>query len=691
MILSRLYDRLRQTPLLFWVGLTCLVPLLLLAGLWVSWLPGAGKPEFSVHVRDQQGKLLRLFTTRDGYWRLPTDLARIDPQFIKQLLACEDKRFWHHPGVDIFALFRAGGQLLTHGRIISGASTITMQTVRLLHPQPRSLWRKAQQMLQALQLEARLGKKEILELYLALAPYGGNIQGIEAATRLYFGKTAAHLSTSEIALLISLPQSPERRRPDRHRQQAMTGRDAVLSRLHRAGLLAEDQLHLAISQPVPEKRLALPFVAPHLAENLRNAHPQDQQLVTTIDGEAQQKVEGLVAQMQQQLEKGMTLAVLVADRDGRVKVHVGSGDFHRVSQIDLSRAIRSPGSTFKPFIYGLGFEQGIIHPETFINDQPEDFGSYRPQNFTKSFLGWVSIREALQRSLNIPAVKVLRQIGPNTFDKRLETVGVHLHTPEGPALPLALGGTGTSLTDLVLLYSALANRGFAQPLRYLADDTRRTTSVLLSQEATWYVDDILRGTPLPAGLSGGKDLRFKTGTSFGFRDAWAIGYTGQYVVGIWLGRPDGGYGKSGTGSSLAVPAMLRVLAALPQSPAKPADERPAGVLVAQNHQLPKALQYLGESATVGERDLPRIFFPPDGSRVQPVADGNGQPVLVLKANGGIPPFTWLVDGRPLGDQYRGSIAQYCPEGGGASRITLIDGKGKVDRADIWIEEQHEHQ
>lgn len=669
------------------LGLVGLVGLL--GGLWTVWLPELVRPEFSVQVEDRDGKVLRCFTTADGYWRLPARLERIDPQFIRQLIAIEDKRFWQHPGVDPIALLRAGRQLLAGGRIVSGASTISMQTVRLLQPGRRGLGRKVKQIVQALILESRLEKTAILELYLSLAPYGGNIQGIEAASRQYFGKNAEHLTPSESALLLALPQSPERRRPDLHPKAARHSRDRLLARLGELGVLNGEQLSLAQGQDVPLRRRPMPFAAPHLAESLRDTHPGREVLRTTLDGQSQQRVATIAGQVQKGLEKGMTLAVLVVDRQSReVLVHIGAGDYWQGSQMDLTRAIRSPGSTCKPFIYGLGFERGLIHPETLVNDQPEDFGHYRPRNFTKTFQGWLTIRQALQRSLNIPAVQVLQQIGPNSFVQRLESVGVRLQVGSGPSLPLALGGAGCSLTDLVLLYTALANQGVTYPLRFLSDEPLGEGRRLLAAAANWYVDDILKGTPLASGQVSDGQLRFKTGTSFGFRDAWAIGYNQQAVVGVWLGRPDGGYGKSETGGSLAVPVMQRVLAALPTvGDTPPSTGPPVGVLLARHDQLPKNLQYLAGEMIAGEGNLPRIFFPPDGSRIRPLVDATGQPVVLLKAGGGEPPFTWLVDGKPLGEGQRGSVARYRPAGPGMARITLIDDRGKIDRAEIWLDQQ----
>ncbi len=653
----------------------------------------------STQVVDRHGETLRVFTTPDGYWRFSAYLEDIDPEFIRLLLVFEDKRFWSHRGVDLLSLGRAVFQFIRHGRVVSGASTITMQTVRLLQPHRRTLSGKLFEMIQALRLERQLTKKEILEQYLTLAPYGGNIEGIEAACRFYFETNPARIPPSRAALLISLPQSPERRRPDRHPQQAQTARNNVLERLGQDGLLTTEQVQLAKTRPVPLERYQTPFLAPHLTRSLHQSNPEKELIQTTLDARLQQRLESIAAQAQQRfaVNEKKTLALMVVDnKSHQVLAHVGSGSF-QVSQIDLTRARRSPGSTLKPFIYGLAFEQGILHPETMILDRPQRFGGYGPTNFDGEYHGWVSIRHALQRSLNLPAVQVLERVGPQRLLSRFAEMDIVMGQGTTPGLSLALGGIDTSLRQLVGLYSALADKGMYTPFSFTPDIEKKTGNPkkLLSPTAAWYVDDILRGMSLPAGLTatdrkGGK-IRFKTGTSYGFRDAWVIGYTQRYTVGIWLGRPDGGYGKQTTGANSAVPILLQTFAALPDQPDNEAEEKPpANVILVGHSELSPGLQWFTTNATGNRQpEIPHIYFPVNGSTMQLFEgehEGETQSIT-LKSFGGVPPFHWLVNGLPLGKngEQQTAIIRYTPQGVGMTRITLIDGAGKRDKVEVWLE------
>lgn len=634
----------------------------------------------SAQVLDRDGKLLHLFTTNGGYWRLPARIERIDPDFLRLLLACEDKRFWSHWGVDPLALGRAVMQLAGHGRAVSGASTITMQTVRLLHPRPRTVISKMIEMAEALRLERHLSKQEILETYLTLAPYGGNIEGLEAACFFYFQKDAARLTPSETALLISLPQSPERRRPDRRPEQAEIARNRVLDRLTEKGLLSVDQAKLARTQPVPAKRQPAPFLAPQFSRQLRALQPEKELLLSSLDRAVQEKMETIAAQAQQRLgEEGKrTLALLAVDnRSRQVLAHVGSGGW-RISSLDLTKARRSPGSALKPFIYGLAFEQGILHPETLILDRPGHFGSYGPDNFDRTHHGWVSVREALHRSLNLPAVQVLERVGPQTLLARFASVGVFMGSNQGEAgLSLALGGTATNLRYLTALYAALADQGEFRPITFNPAAPPGPVNRLLAPAAAWQVDEILRSLPAAAGLQTTAKIRYKTGTSYGFRDAWAIGYTRQHTIGVWVGRPDGGYGKRTTGAELAVPVLLQAFAALPAQ-VEAAASPPAGFRLLSHNQLPPHLQYFSRSAA--EQSQPRIYYPVDGSSLN-LGDN---PVFVLKAHGGTPPFHWLINGQPVAKEQQGEIVSCPPPGPGLARITLIDSQGRRDRVSVWV-------
>lgn len=679
-----------QRPLIFprvvalFFTLFILAALLLLAGIQPPPVPN----EYSPQVLDRQGRLLRLYTTSDGYWRLRTDPDEVDPAFLAALLACEDSRFFRHPGVDPLALTRAAWQATSAGQVVSGASTLTMQTVRLLHPRPRTLGAKFIEMAEALALERRLSKKEILGLYLGLAPYGGNLQGLAAASLFYFGHGPERLAPSEIALLIALPQSPEQRRPDRRPEAARQARDRVLERLAAAGLLAPDEVRVAADQPVPARRRSAPISAPHLADRLRAQAPGRDRLLSTLDRDLQVRLENLALREQQGLAPGLTLAIIIAQQgSAEVLAHIGSGGFFSRSQLDLARAVRSPGSTLKPFIYGLAFEQGALHPETLIQDRPRVFGDWRPANFDQGFHGEVTAREALHRSLNIPAVAVLSRVGPTRVIARLGEAGIRLRLPRGhgvSGLALALGGVGCTLEDLVTLYGDLARGGEHRPLAWIPEGQGRGGR-LLGPVAAWYVDDVLREAPLPPGLTRNRPLRFKTGTSYGFRDAWAIGYDPGYIVGVWVGRPDNGSGLSITGAATAVPILLRAFDFLPQVE-EGVRTPPVGVILARNRDLPLGLRRLaGPEALAGDGQSPVISFPLDGS-VLPLAPGHDLP-LVLKARGGSPPYHWLVNGEPLDPGGRDDQARYLPDGPGQLDITLVDSAGRSDRAEVWIEER----
>ncbi len=428
--------------------------------------------QLSQLVEDKDGHVLRAFIAADGSWRLPISAADVDPRFIRMLIAYEDKRFESHGGVDPLALIRAMGQFLTHGHVVSGASTLTMQTARLLEPRPRTLLSKLIEMGRAFQIEERYSKDQILSMYLTLAPYGGNLSGIRAATRFYFAKEPAQLSDAEAALLVALPRSPERFRPDRDLAAAKLARDRVLMRLADAGVMSPAAVREASIAPLPPLRLAAAIDAPQLAARLAADAPGASEIESLIDGDLQRRLQTLALRRQQGMEKGATVAVLVVENDARaVRAYVGSADFFDADsrgQNDMVRAIRSPGSTLKPFVYGLAFDDLIIHPETMIVDAPMRFGDYAPQNFDHRFHGEMTAREALQLSLNVPAVALLSRIGPARFANLFREAGLPLALPDddhAPGLPIVLGGVGTSLENLVTLYAGLADGGQVRALR----------------------------------------------------------------------------------------------------------------------------------------------------------------------------------------------------------------------------------
>ncbi|HMK68847.1 MAG TPA: penicillin-binding protein 1C, partial [Stellaceae bacterium] len=433
-------------------------------------LDRADPPDFarvehaSVVVVDREGAILRAFETDDGAWRLPTTAADVDPRYLRLLRTYEDRRFDEHGGVDVLALLRAGGQLASHGRIVSGASTLTMQAARLLEPEPRSIGAKLHQILRALQIEERLDKAEILRIYLTLAPFGGNLEGVRAASLAYFGKEPAHLTLGEAALLVALPQSPERLRPDRHPEAARAARAKVLERLREHGDISASEAEEAMAEPLPQARLAFPFRAPHLAQELAAKAAPGGVIATSIDGHLQRALETLARREVERFDDDAGLAVVVVENRSRaVLAYLGSADFFgRSGQIDLARAKRSPGSALKPFIYGLAFDDRAIHPASMIDDEPVRFGDYSPRNFDRDFQGTVSVRVALQQSLNVPAVQLLDRVGPVRFvaDLRAAGAGIGFRRLVGtPSLSVALGGLGINLADLTMLYASLPNGG----------------------------------------------------------------------------------------------------------------------------------------------------------------------------------------------------------------------------------------
>jgi penicillin-binding protein 1C len=661
----------------------------------------------STLVVDGDGRLLTPFTARDGIWRLPVAVDQVDARYLRMLVAYEDKRFDSHWGVDPLALSRAVAQWARAGRVVSGASTLTMQTVRLLQPRPRTMGAKLIEMARALQLEWRYDKKAILGMYLTLAPYGGNLEGVRAAALFYFGKEPGQLTDAEAALLVALPQSPEALRPDRHAAAALTARGRVLARMGALGLLGPQAVAEAAAQPVPTGRRQAPHLAAHLAQRLRATDPESPLLRTSIDGDLQTQLEALARRYQLKLEQGATIALLVVENASRkVRGYVGSGDYFdsgRLGQNDLVQAVRSPGSTLKPFIYGLAFDDLLIHPETIVVDRPMRFGDYAPENFDKHYRGQLTAREALQLSLNLPVVALLNRMGPMRLVGTLEAAGTPLRLPGAvgaPGLPIALGGAGITLADLVTLYAGLADGGSVQPLRYADAEPRAEAVAIMQPASAWYLTRILEDMPPPPGMlaprnrAQGRTVAYKTGTSYGFRDAWAIGYDSAYTVGIWVGRPDGSFSPGRMGRDAAAPVLFEVFDMLPRPQGPPsivfAAKPPAGVLQASNAGLPLPLRRFdpGPSALdalFAAGGGPQIAFPADRATVD-LGAGHGllQPLL-LRANGGHLPLLWLVNGVPVASAPFKRQALYQPDGAGATRITVIDSAGASASVEVWIQ------
>lgn len=653
----------------------------------------------SAEVRDGEGQLLRAFATREGRWRLKTTAAEVDPQFIAMLLAYEDRRFYDHHGVDLLALGRAALQLIGSGHIVSGGSTLSMQVARLIEPRrERSFVAKFIQIARALQIERRLDKAEILDLYLTHAPYGGNLEGVRAASLAYFGKEPRRLTVAESALLVALPQLPENRRPDRQPQAATAARHRVLERMGDADILAHGEIARADLAPVPAKRRELPALAAHLAEAARRRTPGADIYPTTLRRDVQSALETVARNAAKKLDPKVSLAMVMADATtGEIVAELGSAayfDAGRSGWIDMTRSPRSPGSTLKPFIYGLAFEQGLVAQETIVEDRPADFFGYRPKNFDMRYQGDVSVRQALQLSLNVPAVRLLDAVGPVRLMVRLRRADVRLLLPEGeaPGLAIALGGVGITLKDLVQLYAGLANGG--KPVR-LGDGIGETTfgpidgEPLLEPIAVWNVADALSAVIPPAG-SRPMGIAYKTGTSYGYRDAWSVGFDGRYVLGVWLGRPDNGAVPGLTGFGSAAPILFEAFLKSGIS-GTPLPKPPSGaVRIAQSELPPSQRRFSvdpsGLLSTSAREKPPQIVYPPEGAHVElgTGPDGTILP-LVLKLQAGRAPFRWLANGRPLGETSRTRSSQWIPDGAGFSTLTVIDASGRAASVGVFVQ------
>lgn len=650
-----------------WVEATLLPPLVL---------------DSSVEVLDRNGVLLRAFQVEDGRWRLSVDPGAVDPGYLAMLVAYEDRRYLSHPGVDLRSLLRAAVQAAWNGRVVSGASTLTMQVARLLEESGTGqVSGKLRQMRVALALERRLSKQQIVDLYLSLAPFGGNLEGVRSATLAYFGKEPRRLTSAEAALLVAIPQSPEARRPDRHPDRAEAARSRVLDRAMGAGLIDADQAAAARTESVPDHRRPVPALAPHMADRMRAADPAQRRHKLTLDARLQAQMETLAAEAVAARPEALQVAIVIADhRSGEVLASVGSAAYTgdaRQGFIDMTSALRSPGSTLKPLIYALAFDEGLAHPETLLEDRPMSFGGYAPQNFDRTFHGTIRAREALQLSLNIPAVALTDAMGPARLLAGLRRAGVNPVIPGNqPGLAVALGGVGVTLNDMVQFYAALARGGVTLPLRVTGTGTEGGR--LVSETAAWQVADILSGLPPPPGAPENR-LAYKTGTSYGHRDAWAIGFDGRHVIGVWMGRADGTPVPGAFGGELAAPVLFQAFNRLkPQL--DPLPPPPPATLLVSNAQLPAPLQrFRPRTAAFLAADAPSVTFPPDGAQVE-LVDG----ALLVRVGGGVAPFTWLADGLPVAVSTRARDTVLDLPGAGFVTLSVIDATGQSARTQVRV-------
>lgn len=644
-----------------WIDTTDLPPLVVATG---------------TEVLDRDGQLLRAYTTEDGRWRLATTLDNVDPRFIAMLIAYEDKRFRDHRGVDPRALIRAAWQAATTGRIVSGGSTLTMQVARLLEDTGTGTWSgKLRQIRVALALERRLSKDEILTLYLNLAPYGGNIEGLRAASLSWFGTEPARLDAAQSALLIALPQAPAARRPDRHPEAAATARAHVLSRIADRVTLDAAERAWAAAAPLPQARRPFPALAPHLADRARAERSLLGTHRLTLDAGLQARMETLVEEAVTGLPPRTSAAILVLDhQSGELRAAVGSPgytDTARQGYVDMTTAWRSPGSTLKPLIYGLALDTGLIRPETLLRDAPAAFAGYAPANFDGSYLGELNAARALQLSRNLPAVALLSEIGAPRLLAALRRAGADYRLPDGEVgLAIALGGIGLRLEDLVRLYGAIARGGTAVPWHWRQGAATVPPAPIFGAEAAWMLAEMMAGTAPPPGAPR-NGLAYKTGTSYGYRDAWAVGFDGRHVVGVWIGRADGAAGPGTLGAEVAAPVLFDAFARI--SPAlTPRPGPPPGAAILPNAQLPVPLQRFAPGRTAPRTDGPAIAFPPPDA----VLAADPSLPLMLRVADGTPPFTWLWNGAPVAIGSHDRELFLDPPGPGFGELTVIDAAGR---------------
>ncbi|EJJ9678388.1 peptidoglycan glycosyltransferase PbpC [Salmonella enterica] len=543
-------------------------PLFILLALWAAdnlWPLPLNEVHPARVVVAHDGTPLWRFADAEGIWRYPVTIEEVSPRYLEALINYEDRWFWQHPGVNPFSVARAAWQDLTAGRVISGGSTLTMQVARLLDPHPRTFGGKIRQLWRALQLEWHLSKRDILTLYLNRAPFGGTLQGIGAASWAYFGKPPARLSYADAALLAVLPQAPSRLRPDRWPARAEAARNKVLDRMAAQGVWPAETVRESREEPVWLAPRQMPQLAPLFARMMLSKS-QNVKIVTTLDAGLQRQLEDLARVWKGRLPARSSLAMIVVDHtDMSVRGWVGSVDLNddsRFGHVDMVTAIRSPGSVLKPFVYGLALDDALIHPASLLQDVPRRTGDYRPGNFDSGFHGPVSMSDALVRSLNLPAVQVLEAYGPKRFAAKLRNVGLPLYLPAGaaPNLSLILGGAGARLDEMAAAYSAFARHGKAAKLRLQPDDPLWERP-LMSPGAAWIIRRIMadEAQPLPDNaLPRIVPLAWKTGTSYGYRDAWAIGVNARYIIGIWTGRPDGTPVVGQIGFASAVPLLNQV-------------------------------------------------------------------------------------------------------------------------------------
>lgn len=558
---------LRRSLKLTGIGFLSLVAIFFLLN-WIFPLPD--KIEYSTVIRDRNGEVIHAFLTSDQKWRMKTELDEISPVLQKTIVAKEDRHFYSHPGVNPFAIGRAIFYNIFSKRRNSGASTITMQVAKALEPGKRNIWSKIREGFRAFQLELKYSKKEILQMYLNLVPYGSNIEGVKAAALLYLKKDPDHLSLAEVTALSVIPNKPSVLIPGRHNERIREERNLWLRKFARLKIFTEKEIEDALQEPITASRGSIPRLAPHLSYKLKKTGAINIQ--THLDMNLQTKSEKLVADYVriQRLQQIKNAAVVVIDnKTHEVVCYVGSSGFYDTvdgGQVNGAAAIRQPGSTLKPLLYAICFDEGLLTPKTVMTDVSVNYDGYMPENYDDKFNGYVSVEFALEHSLNIPAVKALRALGNEKMIRKLSEADFAQIRKDRRklGLSLVLGGCGTRLEELTGLFSVFANEGYYFPPSYTSTDNSGKKISLISPASSFMINEILTRVHRPdfpvnwSSTERMPRIAWKTGTSYGRKDAWSIGYNKNYTIGVWVGNFSGVGVPGLSGANVATPLLFRL-------------------------------------------------------------------------------------------------------------------------------------
>jgi penicillin-binding protein 1C len=631
----------------------------------------------------------------------PVELKDISPWAQAAIVSVEDQRFHRHPGIDPLAILRASGQNLLARRRISGASTLSTQVIRLREPRPRNWRTKWIEAIKALRLERAQDKAAILEAHLNLAPFGGNLTGIEAAARWYFDKAAADLNLAEAAMLAGLPQSPSRLRPDRNPEDARKRMQHVLERMQKDGLILEEQFQSAIRAPLDLHAGSRPFVAPHFADLVLQQTTRKGTLQTTLDISLQHAIESIAAQHEKGLRErnANRIAIVVMQvSDGAILSLTGSFNYFDTGNsgmVNAALARRSPGSALKPLIYALAIDQGSMTPATMLDDRPAGYRDINPANFDGQFRGNVTLRDALIQSLNIPAMKTVEHLGTQRVIDHLRTFGLGTLTgsAERYGTGIAIGGAEVRLLDLVAAYATLARGGVYLPPRFLCSAPQAPPRRVLSTEAAYIITDMLGGQERSHDLFGHiADARlpraaWKTGTSSAYRDAWTLAWTPGYVIGVWIGNTDGSPTKQCTGANAAAPVAADILRHLHPVAQQAWFDQPQGIRTVSQPDGSRDLQIAGVTTTADRRKTPdaiRITTPADGTRLSIPHTAPTPPSIPLQAESGHPLLFWFANGIPLG-QTAPQEPLYWPLRAGTHNITCTTPCGQQSSITLIVD------